>query len=64
MQKPKNYKLPFVENVLTSLKFLNLRSRIFPHVKPLWEEWKKIADTIKPEQKTKYAKRRRFRRRK
>ncbi len=62
--KPKQFKLPPIENVIPALKFLNLRSRIYPSLKPLWEEWKKIADGIKREAKPKNNhKRRRFRRR-
>lgn len=61
-QKPKHFRLPPIENVLVSLKFFNLRTRLHPELKPLWTEWKKIADDIKPEVKPK-PRRRRFRRR-
>lgn len=61
-QKPKHYKIPVLENLLTSLKFLNLRSRLNPNLKPLWNEWKKLADEVKVESKPKFSKRRRFRR--
>lgn len=62
-QMPKQFKLPFIENVLPALKFLNLRCRINPKLKPFWMEWKKIADDIKPVEKPKQNRRRRFRRR-
>jgi poly(A) polymerase len=61
--RPKHFRLPPLENQLVSFKFFNLRSRIFPELKPLWSEWKKVADTIKPEVKPKSKPRRRFRRR-
>lgn len=60
---PKQFKLPYVENILISLKFLNLRSRIYSKLKPFWQEWRKIAGDIKEEPKVKSPKRRRYRRR-
>lgn len=61
---PKISKLPFVEDLLLSMKFFNLRTRIFPGLKPIWQEWKKVLDNIpaEPEKKAR-PRRRRYRRR-
>ena len=61
--KPKQYKLPLIENIVPALKFLNLRSRIYPEIKPLWNAWKKFSDSIKTEEPQKIKRRRKFRRR-
>ena len=61
---PKVSKLPFVEDLLLSMKFFNLRTRIFPNLKAIWQEWKKVLDTIPHEPKrTSKPRRRRYKKR-
>ncbi len=61
--KPKHFRLPFTENVIGGLKILNLRTRLDSNLKPLWKEWKKLADQIDDNPKPKKPKKRWFRRR-